>query len=226
MKRIKNLFLTALFMVVAASASAQTDGTFQFVDKDGNVVPDGSTCTFDAKMDDDWGMIMAHIDLFVKNTTADAAYVSAQVITVQMPSGELQVCFPNECILPVPADCITNTGMMAAGEVKNLQSEWIPKKGKYGTATFTIQLRTMDGNSKTVKAYGPKVTVNCVYADPTGINGVLTDDSNATINVYDATGKTVVSGRPASALGSLGRGLYICETVKDGKRVAVRKIVK
>ena len=67
---------------------------------------------------------------------------------------------------------------------------------------------------------------NTVYADPTGIDEVLTDNGDTTINVYDASGKTVMTNRPASALMSLGKGLYICETMKDGKRVAVRKIVK
>ena len=115
---------------------------------------------------------------------------------------------------------------MGAGELRNLLSEWMPDEGKYGTATFTIQLRTMEGNTNTVKAYGPKITVNCVYADPTGIDGIVTGNGDTTINVYDASGKAVIINRPASALMSLGKGLYICETMKDGKRVAVRKIVK
>lgn len=231
MKRIKNLFVTALFMMVAASASAQTDGTFQFVDKDGNVVPDGSTCTFDVKMDDDWGMLMAKIDLFVKNTTAAEAYASLQIVTEKLPNGSVQVCFPDQCVSNVPADFITGNGAISAGSSYPLNSEWIPVEGKYGTAELTIQLRVMEQTGSfpnfkyDLKATGPKIKVNCVYADPTGISGV-TVDGDATVNVYDVSGKTIVSGRPASALGSLGKGLYICETVKDGKRIAIRKIVK
>ncbi len=226
MKRIKSLLVSALLAIVSANVSAQADGTFQFIDKDGNTVADGSTCTFNAHYDEDWGMVMAHIDLSAKNTTSEEAFVSAQVVTEKLPNGTFQFCFPNTCPPNVPANYITDTGSMGAGEVKNLLSKWMPDEGKYGTATFTIQLRTMEGKTNTVKAYGPKITVNCVYADPTGIDEVLTDNGDTTINVYDASGKTVIINRPASALMSLGKGLYICETMKDGKRVAVRKIVK
>ncbi len=237
MKRIKHLLLTALLTIGAASASAQIDETFQFTDKNGNIVPDGSTCTFLAEYDENWENMVAPIELFVKNTTNKSATVSAQIITETLPSGYIQVCFPSQCIPDIPKNYTTGSGDIMAGMSSYINSEWFVENdmhskewfannGKYGTATVTIQLRTMAGNTNTVKAYGPKITVNCVYADPTGIDGVLTDNGDTTINVYDASGKTVMTNRPASALMSLGKGLYICETMKDGKRVAVRKIVK
>lgn len=60
MKRIKSLLVSALLAIVSANVSAQADGTFQFIDKDGNTVADGSTCTFNAHYDEDWGMVIPH----------------------------------------------------------------------------------------------------------------------------------------------------------------------
>ncbi len=231
MKRIKSLLVSVLLMAGAVNASAQVDGTFQFVDKAGNVVPDGSTCTFEAGMDEDWGMIMAKWELSAKNTTAADAYVAMRVLTDKLPNGDVQVCFPSDCNPSIPADYTTDTGIVPANGLKPLNSEWIPEEGKYGTAELTLQLLVMEQTGTfpnfgyTEKAKGPTIKVNCVYSDPTGIAGIAAD-KDVVVNVYDLAGKAVMTNRPASALSSLGKGLYVCETVKGGKRVDVKKIVK
>lgn len=231
MRRIKSLLVFALMTVCGGSMSAQTDGTFQFVNADNEIVPDGSTCTFNAALDEDWGEIMAAIDLSVKNTSDASAYVSMSVQTEALPGGHVQVCFPMECVSSIPANFTSGSAALGSGETRPLNSEWFAAEGKYGTAVMTMQLHVMEQKGTfpnftyTVKADGPKIKVNCIYSDPAGISG-MTADRNATVNVYDLTGKTVMTNRPASAMMSLGKGLYICETMKDGKRVDVKKIVR
>lgn len=231
MKRIKSLLVSALMVMGTAGAFAQVDNTFQFVDKGGNVVADGSTCTFNAEKNQWTGAPEAKIGLSVKNTTDAEAYISMNVVTEKLPNGNIQVCFPDECVSEVPADFITGNGIIAANGLKPLNSEWLPEEGKYGTAEVTLQLRVMTQTGTfpnykyAFKANGPKIKVNLVYSDPTGI-ATLAADKDAVVNVYDLAGKAVLTNRPASALLSLGKGLYICETVKNGKRVAVKKIVR
>ena len=101
----------------------------------------------------------------------------------------------------------------------------------YGTSTISFKLRVMTRSGKfpnykyTFKAYGPEVTVNCIYADPAGIDAVAGSEKT-TVNVYDITGKTVMTGADKAALSSLGKGIYIYETVKDGKPSARKKIMR
>lgn len=237
----RTLFAAMAFMACFAGAGAQTvDNTFRFVDKNGNEIPDGGTYTAVAELIDKLpempGLVVsleAPFGLDVENTTADVAYVSAVFTTNNMSSGSLTVCFPNGCVEKVPAIFETSNDFIVGGGKKALQSEWLPEKGKYGGASFTIQLRTMDAilNDKglpvgySFKANGPKITINCIYADPTGI-----DDVNATglttYNVYDMSGLKVVDNGTEAEVQALDKGLYIHETVIDGKRVAVKKVVR
>lgn len=235
----RTLFAAMSFMACFAGAGAQTvDNTFRFVDKNGNEIPDGGTYTAVAEKVDLIPGILSRVeakfDIFVENTTSDVAYVGARVVTEEMSSGALQFCFPVQCPPTVPADYTTpETGTMTAGERKSLQSEWMPTEGVYGSARFTVQLRTMevkewnDGipSKYSFKANGPKITINCIYADPTGI-----DDVNATglttYNVYDMSGLKVVDNGTEAEVQALDKGLYIHETVIDGKRVAVKKVVR
>lgn len=241
----RRLFAAMAFVACSVGVNAQAvDNTFRFVDsKTGAEIPDGGTYNVTAelidKMPDMPGLIVkleAPFDIEVENTTSEVAYVSANVVTNSMSSGSLQFCFPNQCPPTVPADYTTDTGVISANGKKSLQAEWIPEEGKSGTAQFTVQLRTMkvtkwnEFNGTKIpaefafEANGPKITIKCAY-DATGIAG-LAADKDAVVNVYNLAGKAVLTNRPASALLSLGKGLYICETVKNGKRVAVKKIVK
>lgn len=241
-KTFTRVFLMAAMILAGVTGtSAQVDNTFRFVDEEGNVIPDGGVVYSEAvKKDKIPGMpqfgftLQADFDLFVENTATDVAYVSLEVTTVSMSNGGLTVCFPIVCDANVPKYYTTDTGALGAGMKQSLQSEWIPEgEGKYGTAEFTVQLRVMDATlnnqgipvSYAFKAYGPKVTIKCNYADPTGIDDVVTEGAQ-TVNVYDMLGRAVVTGATSADVQTLAKGTYVFETVKDGKRVTVKKIVK
>lgn len=65
MKIVKLLVLSAVAFV-CSTANAQTDGTLQFVDKNGNVVPDGSTITVTEVEDDGMGSMLISTGLSIK----------------------------------------------------------------------------------------------------------------------------------------------------------------
>lgn len=231
----KMKFIIAAFLsVFAAGVQAQEiDNTFRFVDANGNPVANGSTINVSEIEEDPFGDgFYIPTGLLVENTTGAEAYISADVSVNSLPNGSFQVCFPMDCIAGVTSSFTTGNGDMAAGEKKKLATEWIPAgKGQYGTATLSVKLRVMTRSGKfpnfkyAFKADGPEVTVNFVYADPTAISGVTTDPA-ASFNVYDITGKTVAKDVDRNSVQSLNSGMYLLETVKDGKRVDMRKVVR
>lgn len=223
-------FLMAMVLLAGSTvafAQDEVDNTFRFIDNDGNEVPDGSTYTAIAKEPYPGGNFQADFDLFVENTTEDIAYVSARIITEYMSSGSVSFCFPEQC-MSIGLDFTSGTGPIVKGDKKALNSEWIPEAGEYGTATFTLQLRVMEEISPLkyeFKAYGPKITLNCIYADPAGINDV-TVSGNETVNVYDMTGRAVITAGSVADVSALGKGTYVCEVLKGGRRIATKKIMR
>ncbi len=241
----RTLFIVMALMGLHVGANAQVDNTFRFVDqKTGNEIPDGGTYTAVAEKVDIIPGILSKMEakfyIDVENTTNDVAYVGAHVVSEELAGGKLQFCFPTQCPPTVPLDYVVpeeQTGMMAAGEKKGLQSEWTATDGQYGTARFTVQLRTMEvtkwiekGGIKlpseyAFKANGPKITINCIYADPAGVDDVKATGLT-TYNVYDMTGRRVVENGTEADVQSLGKGLFVRETVIGGKRVSAEKIVR
>ncbi|MBO5181731.1 MAG: T9SS type A sorting domain-containing protein [Paraprevotella sp.] len=230
--KVKSM-LTALLFCAVAPSWAQVDNTFCFVDANGNTLADGSTVNAtEIEVDPFEGFAMIPTGLSVKNTTGEEAYISADVIVNSLANGSFQVCFPMECRSGITSSFTTDCGSMSAGETKSLQTEWIPANAdSYGKSTITFKLKVMTRSGKfpnykyTFKADGPEVTVNCIYADPTGINEV-SDATHAIVNVYDITGKTILKGADKASLATLGKGIYIYETVKGGKATNRKKIIR
>ncbi|MGN1263535.1 MAG: T9SS type A sorting domain-containing protein [Prevotella sp.] len=230
------LFFAVAFMFGVASVSAQEfaeeiDNTFRFVDKAGNVIPHGGSYTVYAKDHElfpGYSRLEAVIDLDVENTSSEEAAVAAHVITEKLDGGSFQFCFPNSCPPVVPSDYTTDTGVMASGEKKDLQAEWMPTVGQYGESRFSIQVHLMEQQglfNYVFAAYGPKITVRCIYADPTGIDDI-TAAADATINVYDMSGRSILTNATPEAFSALRQGVYVCEKIVAGNKVATRKVVK
>ncbi|MBO4964316.1 MAG: hypothetical protein J6C65_05190 [Prevotella sp.] len=195
--KMKKLFAIAVMMLGMVNTYAQVDGTFQFVDASGNVVADGSTVTFSEIEPGIPGLIADQIkfNLFVKNTLNEEAYVAARLVTEELPSGSVQFCFPEQCQNgELPKDYTSDGGTFSANEKRALNTEWNLENGKYGTARFTLQILVMDRSGKfpnysySKKANGPKITINCIYADPAGIADMESDKNATVISRYDSKG--------------------------------------
>ena len=165
------------------SATAQN---YEFVDKDGNTVADGTTVIRNEAEDDGFGGILLHSGLAVKNVGAPANYqVRIHNTITQIDNGSMQVCFPQYC------HNYTTTGSnkseeakLNTDEVKDIQSEWLPTA--YGECIVTYQAMALQpmGNLFVEKG-GPKVTVHYVYADPTGVSAVRNVEQKSDIYTLD-----------------------------------------
>lgn len=167
---MKKIFTLSLFLLATVWSMAQDSNTFQFVDKDGNVVAGGTTITRSELVDDPFGENYISTGLHVKNTSDGSVNMRVAYQIETMDNGEFQICFPVNCVRKSEAgDYITASGSLDAGTVSDLQCEWFP--AAYGScrAKLTIEVLNTFG-SKT--ADGPTVTVVFNHADPSGIIGV------------------------------------------------------
>lgn len=226
--KIKTLLATAIMAVCSMNAMAQTDlETFQFVDKDGKVVADGSEITV-YEPETVNGSVQINSGLFVKNTTGKDQAVGLDLNITNMDNGQFSCCFPSNCkdIFSAGNFVDVNTPglfLIEEGEQQTLMSEWKP--AAYGKCQAVFQLKVynvveLDIEGTKIpdvgdfKAYGPKVTINFMYLDPTGVNGVVDNANAKVVNRYNAAGMRI---------NSAVRGLNI-ETLSNGK--TIKRIVK
>ena len=91
---------------------------------------------------------------------------------------------------------------MKAGEKRDLQAEWIPKKDAYGTCSVELQLVLTKG----LGSKGPKITVNMIYSDPASVNN-LNGEQATEVARYNAAGQRIDASQ---------RGLHIVK-LSNGK---------
>lgn len=226
--KIKTLLAAAIMAVCGMNAMAQTDlETFQFVDKNGNVVADGSEITV-YEPETVNGSVQINSGLFVKNTTGKDQAVGLDLNITNMDNGQFSCCFPSNCkdIFSAGNFVDVNTPglfLIEEGEQHTLMSEWKP--AAYGNCQAVFQLKVYNVVEQDIegikipdvgdfKAYGPKVTINFMYLDPTGVNGVVDNANAKVVNRYNAAGMRI---------NSAVRGLNI-ETLSNGK--TIKRIVK
>lgn len=234
MKRFRLLSLSLVMAIMfgadyaCAQTSGNVDNTFCFIDADGNEVKDGSTVIFNAVEEEKvpgvpfFGVTAeAKFELSVKNTTDGTPTVAARITTIKKSSGKVQFCFPNQCQSgDLPLSYSSDCSQMLAGEIKGLNTEWLPEVGTYGEADFQIQLlsvESLDITDKfkyTVKGYGPTINIHCIYADPSGIND-LTADENVTETVrYDALGRKLSAPKKGINIVKLSNGKTVKKMIK------------
>ena len=209
---MKKIFTLCVGLFAALALQAQSDFPLHFVDKNGNEIADGSTLIITDWIDDGFGGIMVPSGLAVKNTS-DAEVQCAGAFTVRsISNGAFQSCFPMNCMQArTVGDYTTQNGAMAAGDLKNMQTEWLPDPDSEGTCTVVYQLITYKQNpitkQWTVDKYGPTVTMNFAYGT-TGINNAPTSNAQRS-TCYDLMGRRV--SKPA-------KGVYII----NGRQVVIK----
>lgn len=167
---MKKLFTLSLFLLASAWALAQDSNTFQFVDKDGNVVADGTTIVRSELVDDPFGESYISTGLFVKNTSDGSVSMRVAYQIETMDNGEFQICFPVNCIRKSVAGSFTTTsGSLDAGTVSNLQCEWFPVA--YGSCHAKLTIEVLNALGAKI-ADGPTIVVVFNNADPAGITGI------------------------------------------------------
>lgn len=203
MKKIVSL---CLGLFAALAIQAQSDFPLQFVDKNGNEVTDGTTLNITEAEDDGFGGIIMPSGLSVKNTSSDEVQCGGAFIISSMSNGTFQSCFPTNCMQASQVGDVytTQDGALGAGQVKSMETEWLPTAE--GTCTVAYQLVTYKKNvitqKWTVDKYGPTITLKFTYST----SGISAVKSCRPVTYYDLMGRRVA--RPV-------KGLYIV----NGKRV-------
>lgn len=190
---MKKISVLALFLLMGAmSICAQTNNTFRFVDKDGKEVPDGTKLTITETEDDGWGGVMMPSGLSVENTANEEVSLRIHCQLQTLDNGAFQICFPTACITKTAVETFdTPSGPMNGGEIKDLQTEWVPTA--YGKCTAVYQVEVMKLVSLIPLKYeslgmGASVTVEYVYADPAGIESMFNGDTNEPTAYYNLNG--------------------------------------
>lgn len=201
---MKRVFAFAFAALLSIGAFAQGDQpTFQLFDKNNNPVADGATLVLTEG--ENLGNFQIPTGLYLKNNSNDTQGVGIDVKLVSIDNGTFSCCFPMNC------QTINRVGdykdfnapaTMEAGEEKDLQTEWIP--AQYGSCLVELQFKIYNVETKeifgcpvseptTFKAYGPKVQLHFVYADPTGIDGIKDNNNTTVVARYNANGMSVKS---------------------------------
>ena len=171
MKKLFTLFLFTLLSTLCAVA--QDSSTFQFVDKGGNTVANGTSLTVSELTEDEIMGNFISTGLSVKNTSDSKASVRISYQIETLDNGLFQICFPSNCYTKTTTGSfVTTKGEMTAGEVRDLQCEWSPVA--YGTCKVTLAIEVL-GAEGTKVADGPAVQVTFVYADPTHVDAFTTE---------------------------------------------------
>ena len=199
MKKSLLLFLVSVF--IGGTAVAQTDNTLQFVDKNGNVVADGATVNGELEYVDggspEWSYWQVSTGLWIKNSTDEHLGASLQGEVTRIDNGQFSCCFPKECKAPMHSTgtYTSDPSYVRPGEQADVSIHWEPTE--YGQCTATIKMLVYDvtlndwgiAQSYTYKADGPTVTVNFIYSDPAGINGVTIEGENEIVARYSLDGR-------------------------------------
>lgn len=192
---MKKFFTFICLMGMALAASAQNDFPLQYVASDGNVVADGTTLTLTAIEEDAFGGILMPSGLGVANTSSEDVVAGSEYTISTMTNGAFQTCFPENCIQRQSTGTYqSETGTIAAGALKDMQTEWLPDQE--GTCVVQYQLLTYKYNKVTKKysldGHGPKITLRFIY-DPTSINGLETTTKISSVNYFTVDGRRVTA---------------------------------
>ena len=196
---MKKIFTLAMLLVLGLGTSfaqdEEIDNTLQFVDAQGAVVPDGSEITRTEVEDDGFGSLQIPTGLSVKNPSNAAVGTKCEVNVLEVAPGSVNCCFPMACMsAPKTGTFNTMGGSLDASETRDFQTEWIGFE-QYGKAKATFQILICEigqfGKVGDVIANGPKITINFVYSDPTGINGPTNVTVNRVAERYNAAGARI-----------------------------------
>ena len=205
---MKKFFTLCCGLFAALAIQAQSDFPLQFADKNGNVITDGTTLNITEAEDDGFGEILMPSGLYVKNTSNEEVQCAGSFDIKLMSNGAFQSCFPSNCMQASNVGSYTTqNGAIGAGDLKTMQTEWLPTAE--GTCTVTYQLLTYKKNVITQKwnvdKYGPTVTLNFAYST----SSISAVKANHSVTYHDLQGRRVV--RPT-------KGLYIV----NGKKVFIK----
>lgn len=207
MKKIFTLFAALLALATTAGAQ-EVDQTFQFTDLQGNVVADGTVITVQGINEEGQMVVPLKVKKVKEGKVAVGMYENIDEKPVEYDENgkvsDWQTCAFGNCMY------LSESGYSSKSIVDDsdegyhvdIQTEWMPAKGKYAEWTATLQIQLFNINSRTafgrtiesagdeIVGYGPKVTVRLVYSAQSSSVGSLKADSTP-VEYYNLCGERI-----------------------------------
>lgn len=197
------------------AVQAQNDFPLQFVDKDGQIISDGSVVIItDYEEDELFGDILMPTNVWVKNISNETVQGGASYTIQKIDNGSFQTCFPANCMRQMFAGTYsTGTDAFMPGQLRDMQTEWFPE-GE-GVCEVTYQLKTFRkvGTSYFPDEDGPTITLNYYYGT-TGIGDLKGGKKICSVTYYDLSGQITDNPR---------HGVYLKRTAYADGTYSVQK---
>ena len=197
---MKKFLLTITAALAAMTLSAQSYDYFEFVDKDGNVIPDGTTLTLtevtaeeDIFTGETTNIMYSGLSLHNKSVLPQSMRINLTIERID--NGNYQLCFPMACKnYAEEINVVTEGGEIGPGEIRDLMTEWFPDAEGGCDVILTVEILSKSGSAinptYTYLCDGPTVTLHyrngitdVVMGDITGDGNVDISDVNAVINM-------------------------------------------
>lgn len=187
MKKTVTFFVCLL---AALAVQAQSDFPLQFVDKDGQIIPDGTALDLmEYEVDEFFGDIIMPTKVWVKNVGDETVQGGASYTIVSISNGWFQTCFPSNCTRQsIKGTFQTGKAAILPGEVRDLQTEWLPNGEGQCEVTYQLQTFRKVGNNYLPDGDGPTIVL-CYAYGTTGIGDTKAGKKVGTVTYYDLTGQ-------------------------------------
>jgi len=210
--------------IAAQEGNDTLDKTFQFQNAQGQVIDNGSTIICNQVKEDEFGDIQLPTGLFIKNTESDIFAGKVLVDLSHLPNGKFQCCAFGSCKSESSPNqyFASSSNVLESGNVQDIQTEWIPDEKGYTSWSATLQIVNIEASKGKsggytygdIIGYGPKITVNFVYADPTGINEIDGESNVQVVARYDANGAKLSFPRHGLNIVKLSNGKLLKQIVR------------
>lgn len=181
----------AITILLVFAGMIYTHAQVQFIDHEGNVIPDGSEVRFTTPNAEllQYGMLQIPMEIDLKNagnTSVDCT-VSFDVTHIDTDNGSFFCCAFGNCV-PFNKIGVLTKGPVTieAGSTDTTlrQTEWSPKsETAYGKVMFTMTAKSVSGDTS--------IHVTLEYADPASVNSKPSNGNIIETARYNAAGQRI-----------------------------------
>ncbi len=188
---MKKILLTITAALAAMTLSAQNLDIFEFVDKNGNVVPDGTTLTLtevtaeeDIFTGETTNIMYSGLSLHNKSVLPQSMRINLTIERID--NGNYQLCFPMACKnYAEEINVVTEGGEIGPGEIRDLMTEWFPDEEGGCDVILTVEILSKSGSAinptYTYLCDGPTATLHFRNGITDVVVGDVTDDGEVDI---------------------------------------------
>ena len=215
---MKKLFTLMMCLLAGFAVQAQDDFPLQFVDKDGQVIPDGTWMDItEFEEDDIFGDILVPANVWVKNVSGGVVYGGGSYTIQTITNGWFQTCFPSVCMRQSSEGrYTTGNDTFVPGQLRDMQTEWLPEGEGMCVVNYQLQTFRKVGNNYFPDGDGPTIILSFLYGNVTDIDRARGDKKVSSVTYYDLTGQQADCPR---------HGVYIKRTTFADGTSKIKKFI-